>query len=294
MSELFYLILPESDTSPKPTISFAKKKGMDAGYVSALINDLKNIMWIYDIEDYKIMYDINNIISFLDFFEIEEKKELYSIATRMRLLLKDGRFKQCVSLYKIVEDKEKINVKGEEQTIWNVFCEIAKLKEKNHNHPIAVLNKQIFDIHNERVINLTHNGQVDAIPILPIENINTITDWFAEKRIPKRLYEWNPKHGENGKGQHAALKQRGFVSVLRSDRNYPQALVGKAYGQNEYTNQDPKNNLYIYDPENGAFLRFVPGGARPNTYHAFHISNEDVPNEIKKKYKIIDPELLVD
>lgn len=294
MSELFYLILPEPDTSPKPTISFAKKKTLDFGYVSALINDLKNVIWIYDIEDYKIMYDINNIKSFLDFFEIEGKKEVYGMTTRMRLLLKDGRFKQCISQYKIVEDNEKVNVKGEEQTIWNVFCEIAKLKEGNHDYPIAILNKQIFDMQNEKVINLTNNGQVDAISVLPIENINTITDWFAENRIPIRLYEWNPKHGENGKGQHTALKQRDFVSVLRSDRNYPKTLVGKAYGQNKYANQDPKNNLYIYDPDSGAFLRFVPGGARPNTYHAFHISNEDVPNEIKKKYKIIDSKLLFD
>ena len=182
-------------------------------------------------------------------------------------------------------------MRGEEQSIWNVFCEIAKLKEKNKNYPIAVLNKQIFDVQKEKVIKLIHNGQVDAIPILPIENINTITDWFAENRIPIRLYEWNPKHGENGKGQHSALKQRGFVSVLRSDRNYPKTLVGKAYGQTKYANQDPKNNLYIYDPENGAFLRFVPGGSLQDTYHAFHIANADIPNEIKKKYKIINPQV---
>ena len=291
MSELFCLILPESSSSMSPTISFAKREVLDSDYLHSLIVGLKNMMWIYDIDDFKILYDAKNIKSFLSFFDREGNKELYSPASRLRSLFKEGRFKPLNSNSDNINSLGAITIKGEPQTVWNIFCEIAKIKNQNLAFPIAILHKDVFNAQNGNIF-IVHNSANDSIALLPLCNFDSISEWLAVNRTPKRLYEWNPKHGENGKAEHSALKRRGEVSVLRSDRDYPATLVGKAYGQTNYAKHDPKGNLYVYDSKWDSFLRFVPGGSQPNTYHAFHIRIEDVPNEIMNKYAIIHPGLL--
>lgn len=290
MSELLYLILPESSTCPFSTISFAKMKSLNSSYVNSLIKDLGNITWVYDIEDFNIMYDPNNVKAFLSFYDSKEKGELYKTATRLRLLFKESRYKQC-SLESTKLEEMPIVVHGEKQTVSNIFYDI--LRARQMAIPVGILHKQVFNAQIGTEIGLLYQSKSEKISLLPL-TISEINSWLAENRIPKRLYEWNPKHGENGKGQHSPQKRRGKVSVLLSDRNYPKELIGKAYGQTKYSKHDPKNNLYLYDSKHEAFIRFVPGGSCSHTYHAFHIEKEDLPNEIRNKYKIINPQLAVD
>ena len=286
MSELLYLILPESSSCSSPTISLAKKDVLDSNYVGSFITEIKNIMWIYDIEDFCILYDSNNINAFLSFFDLEEKGEFYNTRNRLRRLFSNSVYKQCALDISEV-DRMTITVLDEEQRVCNIFYDV--IKEKCKGRVVGILHKQSFK-EQTTDIQLCYQNKSEKISVLPL-SISIINSWFAENRTPNRLYEWNSKHGENGRGQHSSQKGRGAVSVLLSDRNYPKELVGKAYGQTKYAKSDPKNNLYFYDTQHGAYLRFVPGGAQPHTYHAFHIEYKELPNEIKSKYKIINQEI---
>ena len=123
MSELLYLILPESSSCTTPTISLAKKNVLDSNYVGSFITEIENIMWIYDIEDFCILYDSNNVKAFLSFFDLEENGEFYNTKSRLRRLFRNSVYKQCALDISEV-DSMTITVLDEEQRVCNIFYDI--------------------------------------------------------------------------------------------------------------------------------------------------------------------------
>ena len=71
-------------------------------------------------------------------------------------------------------------------------------------------------------------------------SISHVFEWLSNHHKPLRVYEWNEKHGENGKGAH--LENKGEeVSVLESSREHAGELLPKAIGLPYY------DTLYCYD-----------------------------------------------
>lgn len=107
-----------------------------------------------------------------------------------------------------------------------------------------------------------------------------IARWFETNRRPQRVFNWNPKHGEFGKGAHPS-NGKDKVSVLMGSRGEAGRLLHKAFGLQPGT-------LYFFDEKYDRYIEFKREGE--NIYHAFHIAPEDedrIPDLIKERIKII-------
>lgn len=112
--------------------------------------------------------------------------------------------------------------------------------------------------------------------------VRDIAEWFACNRRPARAFNWNPKHGEYGKGAYPA--HRGAkVSVLRCGRGEAGELLKQAVGE-----EPSAKTLFYYDFNRGAYIEFKK--ERANTYHAFHLDDEDrgrIPERVKRKMEAL-------
>lgn len=111
--------------------------------------------------------------------------------------------------------------------------------------------------------------------------VNAIAHWFEINRRPQRKFNWNPKHGENGKGANFSNKGD-KVSILMCSRGEAGLLLKKAIGTGTAS-----KTLYFYDSKCNQYIEFKKESE--NTYHAFHLDDEDqrritetVKNSIKR------------
>jgi hypothetical protein len=103
--------------------------------------------------------------------------------------------------------------------------------------------------------------------------IKSIHQWFEKNRLPERIFNLNPKHGENGKGNIPG------ESILLCSKEKAQCLLHKAVG-------DSSNpTLFYYDEEYGRYMEFKNENTGNNTYHAFHIENNILCHRLKKSIK---------
>lgn len=115
--------------------------------------------------------------------------------------------------------------------------------------------------------------------------IPTVFDWISMHHKPMRSYEWNEKHGENGKGAHPEHKSE-KVSVLLCSRAHAEELLAKAIGEPMY------DFLYCYDADYGKYMEYPAGckfknlsaDAKERKYHSYHIEDDgQVPNRVLRK-----------
>lgn len=126
---------------------------------------------------------------------------------------------------------------------------------------------------------------VESVPM----SIPNVFDWHSKHHKPLRVYEWNEKHGEFGKGAHK--DNNGYeVSVLLSSREHAAELLPIAIGEPKY------DMLHCYDPEHNKYMEYKAGckfanlqpDAKERTYHSYHINNEgDVPQRVVYKIKLL-------
>lgn len=126
---------------------------------------------------------------------------------------------------------------------------------------------------------------VESLPML----IHAVFDWLSKHHKPLRVYEWNIKHGECGKGAHPDNKGE-EVSVLESSREHARELLYKAIGMPRY------DTLYSFDDEFGKYMEYqagckfgnLPKGVKERKYHSYHINDEKrVPKRVAEKIKIL-------
>ena len=126
---------------------------------------------------------------------------------------------------------------------------------------------------------------VESLPMF----IPTVFDWLSKHHKPPRVYEWNEKHGENGKGAHPDNKGE-EVSVLDSSREHAGKLLPKAIGLPNY------DTLYCYDDMFNKYMEYkagckferLPENAVERKYHSFHINDDNrVPKRVAYKIKTL-------
>lgn len=120
---------------------------------------------------------------------------------------------------------------------------------------------------------------VESIPM----QIPDVFEWLSKHHKPRRIYEWNEKHGENGKGAH--LENKGDeVSVLLCSIDHAEELLPKALGEPMY------DFLYCFDTEYGKYMEFpagckfrnLPSDTKERKYHSYHlIDDRQIPKDRK-------------
>lgn len=131
----------------------------------------------------------------------------------------------------------------------------------------------------------TSTFPVESLPM----SISHVFEWLSNHHKPLRVYEWNEKHGENGKGAHPENKGE-EVSVLESSREHAGELLPKAIGLPNY------DTLYCYDAIFNKYMEYkagckferLPENALERKYHSFHINDENrVPKRVAYKIKTL-------
>lgn len=155
----------------------------------------------------------------------------------------------------------------------DTLCEMTERKFVSKDESTFLLiNYDAFSCASETIITKRNQDEVK----LNVRNadIKNISKWYETNRKPQRIFNLNPKHGENGKGAHPGNKGE-KVSVLMCNKEEAKNMLLKAIGSDLRV-------LYFFDQVHNQFIEFKR--ECENTYHGFHLDAIDekrVPEDIK-------------
>lgn len=245
---------------------------------------------------------IKDLYSFVDFFKDEECKLMYdsSNADAAAFIMKT-----LPSCYPSQERRFRFALHGlenwrknrtsQERESYLIFkenicneirSEIASRKKKNASDSYLItVHIPHYKPKTWTLIKNSCRINVESLPLSIKQNFK----WLSHNRHPQRKYNWNPKHGENGKGAHPNNKGD-KVSVLMSTREHARDLLLNAIG---YENHD---YLYCFDFDFKKYMEFKADckfknlslGTDERLYHSYHIDDEHaIPDRIMKKIEAL-------
>ena len=271
-SELF-LLLPRYEEAEGQPDYIRLKSVMTVAEILEVIESIDEICRFIANENYEGYYDADNVSAFL--YPVEAMEECYpNIKTRMRMVM--SKWGENWRTQKVQKDTVKymyycIPIKDD------TLCEMTERKFVSKDESTFLLiNYDAFSCASETIITKRNQDEVE----LNVRNadIKNISKWYETNRKPQRIFNLNPKHGENGKGAHPGNKGE-KVSVLMCSRGEAKNMLLKAICS------DPKV-LYFFDKTHNQYIEFKCESK--NTYHGFYLDAIDekrVPEEIKDMIK---------
>ncbi len=217
-------------------------------------------------EHYLLYFDSENIKNFL--YPVCELREFYPNA-QLTLLN---------SLHKFAEDWREepiqdscVNYKLFQAPVTDdSFCEICERKFQagtaSLNSTFAIINHG--GLAPQPIASMNRDFDSVDIPILEA-SIEQIENWLQKNRRPLRVYNWNPKHGENGIGAFKEHKNDP-VAILYCSIEHATELLHKALG--EYNDIGP---LYVWDEEFKRYMEFKRESKSSTTFHSYHLEEGD-------------------
>lgn len=229
----------------------------------------------------QMVYDSKNVNAYL--YPVKSLPECYpSRARLLRTALNEA------------EDwrKHRISSETEEYFIYHntvkdeIRTEIAFRRKLSPNDS-AIIATNVFGKENKswELKNDDSSVTIESMPMY----IPMVFDWLTKHHKPQRVYEWNEKHGEYGKGAHKDNKGN-EVSVLLSSKEHAAELLSIAIGEPNY------DILYCYDSEHNKYMEYKAGckhanlqlEAKERTYHSYHINDESgVPKRVAFKIGLL-------
>ena len=222
---------------------------------------------------------IKYLYSYVDFYRDEECNMIYDAKNAASFIWRMNRTSTENDEY----ISKGVTVKDEMRT------EIARRMMSNPNSSYLLV-VHIPD-YVAKEWHLTKGQDTCKIESQPL-SIKKTFDWLSSHHSPQRCYNWNPKHGENGKGAHPDHKGD-EVSVLLCSKEHAAEIMQMAIGVPMY------DTLYCFDPEFGRYMEYkaeckyehLPVDATTRNYHSYHIANDTlIPNQVKKKLAILQKE----
>lgn len=256
-----------------------------------------------DLPDDKSIGDfINKLSAFVDFFSDEECGLLYDAKNvsaytyAMRVLPEcyPGRVRSLRTVLKRVENwrKNRESTEDEEYVLDRssvkdeMRTEIAsRMASKHENRYLLSVGLPNYVAKEWKLSKGGKNYCIDSAPL----SIREAFEWMSLHHFPQRVYNWNPKHGENGMGAHPDHNGE-KVSVLLCSREHAGEIMQKAIGVPHY------DCLYCYDVDYDSYMEYkaeckfehLPADAVTRNYHSYHLENDSaVPNRVKKKLDIL-------
>lgn len=114
------------------------------------------------------------------------------------------------------------------------------------------------------------NRDSDSVDITILEaSIEQIENWLQKNRRPMRVYNWNPKHGENGIGAYKEHKNDP-VAILYCSIAHATELLHKAKGEDNEIGP-----LYVWDDDYNRYMEFKRESKFSTTFHSYHLEDGD-------------------
>lgn len=278
------IILPEYVDSGNQNITSADWSSQ-VMFVDKTINEhIKNIstfVSFFENEGCEVVYDSKNIKAYL--FPIRTLPECYP--SRERLLM--------ISLKRLADWRNQRESDPKEEYLLNsvsikdeIRTEFAHRKGNNTSDSFVVT--FMSDGFKNTVWELTKNGNLQKIEGVPMSVLD-VFNWLSKHHKPERIYNWNQKHGENGKGAHPDNKGE-KVSLLECSREHAADLLHKAIGEPNW------DTLYCYDDEVSKYMEYkaeckfekLTQNATQRSYHSFHIDEtQKIPESVLRKIETL-------
>ena len=271
-SELFLLLPKYEEVVGQP--DYIKSKNiMTEDEILKVIKNIDEICCFIANENYKGYYDADNVYAFL--YPVRIAEDCYpNIMTRMRIVLsKWGENWRIQKAQKDTEDYMYYCLPIKDDTL----CEMTERKYVSVDASTFLLvNFNAFTCSTE-IIRTKRNQNEIELDVRSFD-IKSLSKWYEVNRKPQRIFNLNPKHGENGKGAHPSNNGH-KVSILMCCKEEAKRLLDKAIG-------DDSKTLYYFDKQCSQYIEFKRESE--NIYHGFHLDAEDerrVPKNIKKIYR---------
>lgn len=216
-------------------------------------------------EHYLLYYDSKNIRNFL--YPVYQLEEYYpnvelTLLNSLQRFAEDWReepIQDCILNYKLFQAP----------VTDDSFCEICERKYQSDieasNSTYAIINHSAL----EKVSTAAMHRNLYQIDIPVLEaTIEKIENWLQVNRRPTRVYNWNPKHGENGIGAYKEHKNDP-VAILYCSIEHAEALLHKAIGENDI------GPLYAWDEEFDRYMEFKQESKSSTTFHSYHLEEGD-------------------
>ncbi len=271
-SELFLLLPKYKEVKGQPNY-INEKDIMSESEVLEFIKGIDKICCFIENENYKGYYDVDNVLAFL--YPIKEMEDCYpNLMTLMRrVIIKWGENWRTQKVQKDSESYKYYCLPIKDDTL----CEITERKfVSTDGSTFLLINYDAFSCSSETVMTMRNHDGVELD--VCAADISYILKWYETNRKPQRVFNRNPKHGENGKGAHPKHDGK-KVSVLMCSSGEAREMLLKAIGTDQKV-------LYFFDKKNEQYIEFKRES--DNTYHGFHLDVDDegrVPNNIKKMIK---------
>ncbi len=266
-SELFLLLPKSKDALEQP--SYILNMENESDILKNIIKKIENVTSFVEIENHEGYYDKNNLNAFLE--KVKMDKDYPKNKRRFERVMQ----KWGSDWRKETKQSSNKSYKYYRDSIENdTLCEMTERIILAEDNTYLLINCNAIKC-NKGSISTNCDGKEYEIEVRNLE-ICDVANWFESNRRPKRNFNWNPKHGENGKGATPTNKGE-KVSVLMCSRQQAAKMLSKAVGE------DPRA-LYFYDDKFGQYIEFRLENIVSCTYHAFHLDKEDanrVPDKVK-------------
>lgn len=277
------IILPEykDPENQNTSVDWSSQVMFDDKTINEHIKNISTFVSFFENEECEVVYDSKNIKAYL--FPIQTLPKFYpNHDTQLRIKLKglaDWR-KQRESKSEEEYSLNRIKIKDEIRT------EFAHRKENNttDSFSIAFMSNEF----KSTIWRLEKEGDSQEIEGFPM-SILDVFEWLSKHHKPERCYNWNPKHGENGKGAHPDHKGE-KVSLLLCSREHATTLMHKAIGEPNW------DTLYCYDEEFKEYMEYkaeckfekLPQNVTQRKYHSYHIDdNTQIPKPVLEKIELL-------
>ena len=149
---------------------------------------------------------------------------------------------------------------------------------KHENNEVTLINILSSQFNETNPLNVLRSNvnppNISSSNLLPfVSNRNQTVDYYRTNRKP-RIYNWNPKHGENGNGM---IPNKGeTVSPLECSRVEAAEYLENAVGYRK-TNE-------LYNMDKNKFMVWKCDSIEQNSFHAYHPINQDEIEEDVKEF----------
>jgi hypothetical protein len=167
------------------------------------------------------------------------------------------------------------------QIINHTLAEIAESTQNQSDNRFVLIDHEATHLTTYIYIfkdSLTKEFEPFFIKISSTVSRESLEEWLINNR-QQRVFNLNPKHGENGMGGHKSNKGE-KVALLLCSRERAQELLNNAKGDKRKNKE-----LYIFDDQHKRFLIFKDDNTEINSYHGYHLDSEnEIPAKIRNGY----------
>lgn len=267
-SELFLLLPKYEEVTEQP--DYIQSKGvMTEDEILKVVESIEEICSFIANENYKGYYDADNVYAFLYSVKILEECYPKTMTLMRRVMSKWGENWRMQKIQKDTETYMYYCLPIKDDTL----CEITERKSVSADASTFLLvNLDAFKCSTEFIRTKRNQNEIE-LDVINFD-IKSLSKWFEVNRKPQRIFNLNPKHGENGRGAHPS--NNGYkVSVLMCSKEEAKQMLYKAIG-------DDLKTLYYFDQKNQQYIEFKC--EKECVYHGFHLDADDerrVPPHIR-------------